>query len=157
MSRPPTTVLGQEPTLSNSPEQPLLNQHRTASLLTVELDPSALFLEQDEIVPYHVADLWKSNPSAIDTVLCPGISSESVIQLHTGNSLDVFFHRLHDRTEESTPCFTALGSSHFFQSHLLQVVPDHPITCCPSKEHTDVDSVSEQVIQLPVTGLFTVC
>lgn len=150
-------ALAQEPTLSNGPEQPLLSQHRMASLLTVELDSSALFLKQDEIVPCPVADLWQSNPSAIDPVLGPGMSSELVIQLHSGNSVDVFFHRLYDRTEESTPCFIASGSSHFFRSHLLQVVPDHPINCCPPKEHTNIDSVSEQVFQLQVTGQFTVC
>lgn len=157
MPGPPTTALGQGPTLSNGPEQPPLNQHGTASLLTAELDSGALFLEQDEIVPCPVADLWQSDPRAIDPALCPGVSSESLIQLHTGNGSDAFFHRLHDRTEESTPCFTASGSSHFFRSHLPQVFPDHPITRCPPKEHTSVDSVSEQVFQLPVTGRFTVC
>lgn len=157
MPGPPTTALAQEPTLSNGPEQTPLSQYGTASLLTAELDSGALFLEQDEIVPCPVADLWQSDPSAIDPVLGPGVSSESVIQLHSGNSADAFFHRLHDRTEESTPCVTASGSSHFFRSHLPQVVPDHPINRCPPKEHTNVDSVSEQVFQLQVTGQFTVC
>lgn len=155
MPGPSTTALRQEPTLSNGPQQPPLSQHGTASLLSAELDSGAFFLEQDEIVPCPVADLWQTNPSAIDPVLCPSISSESVI--HSGNSSDAFFHGLHDRTEESTPCFTASGSSHFLRNHLPQVVPDLPVNRCPPKEHTDVDSVSEQVFQLQVTGQVTVC
>ena len=155
MPRPSATTLRQEPTLSNDPQQPLLSQHRMASLLSVELDSSTFFLEQDKIVPCPITDLWQTNPTAIDPVLCPSISSKLVI--HSGNSLDVFFHRHHDRTEESTPCFTASGSSHILRNHLPQVVPDLPVNCCPPKEHTNIDSVSEQVFQLQVTGHFTVC
>ena len=155
MPRPSATTLRQEPTLSNDPQQPLLSQHRMASLLSVELDSSTFFLEQDKIVPCPITDLWQTNPTAIDPVLCPSISSKLVI--HSGNSLDVFFHRHHDRTEESTPCFTASGSSHILRNHLPQVVPDLPVNHCPPKERTDIDSVSEQVFQLQVTGQFTVC
>ena len=155
MPRPSATVLRQEPTLSNNPQQPLLSQHRMASLLSAELDSSAFFLKQDEIVPCPITDLWQTDPTAIDLVLCPSISSKLVI--HSTNSSDAFFHRYHDRTEESTPCFTASGSSHILRNHLPQVVPDLPVNCCPPKEHTNIDSVSEQVFQLQVTGQFTVC
>lgn len=51
MPGPSATALGQEPTLSNGPQQPPLSQHGTASLLSAELDSGAFFLEQDEIVP----------------------------------------------------------------------------------------------------------
>lgn len=155
MPGPSATALGQEPTLSNDPQQPPLSQHGMASLLSAELDSSAFFLEQDEIVPCPITDLWQTDPTAIDPVLCPSVSSKSVI--HSANSSDAFFHRHHDRTKESTPCFTASGSSHILRNHLPQVVPDLPVNHCPPKERTDIDSVSEQVFQLQVTGQFTVC
>lgn len=128
-----------------------------ASLLTAELDSGALFLEQDKIVPYPVTNLWQSSPSVIHPVFCPGVSSKLVAQLLSSNSPDAFFHRLHDRTEESMLCFTASGSSCFFRSHLLLMVPDHPITCCPPKKHTNIDSILEQVSQLQVAGQFILC
>ena len=78
---PVATVLGQEPALSNASEQPLWDQPGMASLLTVELDSGALFLEQDKIVPCPVTNLWQSSPSVIHPVFCPGVSSKLVAQL----------------------------------------------------------------------------